>query len=139
MPVKWKELHEASQSVSADGAGPEVFLCRETGRIYWRTDLDEDLEELPDDIEDDEKYLELPSPNALGLGKPLALEFTRLFLADGFDDVREIFMRKGAFSRFKNFLERRDALDAWYDFEAKAQEAALREWCDHNEIEVIDD
>jgi hypothetical protein len=29
-------------------------------------------------------------------------------------------------------------LDQWYDFEAKAEESALRMWCDLNSIKVSD-
>ena len=30
-------------------------------------------------------------------------------------------------------------LDQWYDFEAKAEEIALRMWCDLNSIELNDE
>jgi hypothetical protein len=30
-------------------------------------------------------------------------------------------------------------LDQWYDFEAEAEERALRMWCDLNSIEVSDE
>jgi hypothetical protein len=33
-------------------------------------------------------------------------------------------------------LEHRGALDQWYDFEARAAEKALREWCELNSIAV---
>jgi hypothetical protein len=36
-------------------------------------------------------------------------------------------------------LHRRGALDQWYAFEAKAEEKALRMWCDHNSVEVSDE
>ena len=53
-------------------------------------------------------------------------------------EVRRIFSRKGAYARFKDLLDRRGALDHWYDFEAKVEEKALRMWCDLNSIEVGD-
>jgi hypothetical protein len=35
-------------------------------------------------------------------------------------------------------MVRRGVLDRWYDFQAKAEAQALREWCEDNEIEVVD-
>jgi hypothetical protein len=62
----------------------------------------------------------------------------REFLPNDIDEVRRIFSRKGAYARFKDLLDRRGALDHWYDFEAKVEEKALRMWCDLNSIEVGD-
>jgi hypothetical protein len=47
-----------------------------------------------------------------------------------------MFDRRGAYARFRDLLLRKKALDRWYDFEAKATEAALREWCELNEITI---
>ena len=35
-----------------------------------------------------------------------------------------------------DLLVRRGALDQWYDFSNKAEEAALRKWCAENGIEL---
>jgi hypothetical protein len=94
---------------------------------------------LPDDIGDSEKFLQLPDKKELDLGKPLALDFARQFLPDDFDEVRQFFSKRGAYARFKELLDRRGALDQWYDFEAKAEERALRMWCELNSIELRDD
>ena len=94
---------------------------------------------LPDDIDDTEKFLQIPDKRELDLGRPLALDFAREFLPDDFDDVRQFFSRRGAYARFKDLLDQRGALAQWYDFEAKAEEKALREWCDLNSIEVSDE
>ena len=74
----------------------------------------------------------------LDLGKPLAVDFARQFLPGDFDDVRQIFNRRGAYARFKNLLDRRGMLDQWYAFEAEAEESALKMWCELNSIEVSD-
>ena len=92
--------------------------------------------ELPDDIEDDEKYVAIPDKRELGLGKPLVLDFAREFLPNDFDEVRYIFSKKGAYAKFRALLIRRNVLERWYDFEAKGTERALREWCELNAIEV---
>jgi hypothetical protein len=91
---------------------------------------------LPDDIDDSEKFLPIPDKRELDLGKPVALDFARQFLPADFDDVRQFFRRRGVYARFKDLLERRGALDQWYDFEAKAEERALRMWCHLHSIEV---
>jgi hypothetical protein len=81
----------------------------------------------------------LSDKRELDLGKPLALDFARQFLPGDFDNVRQFFSGRGAYARFKNLLDRRGAIDQWYDFEAEAEERALRMWCDLNSIEVSDE
>ena len=66
------------------------------------------------------------------------LDFAREFLPNDFDEVRRIFSRRGAYAAFKDLLARRNALDQWYDFESKATEKALRDWCELQSIELID-
>jgi hypothetical protein len=52
--------------------------------------------------------------------------------------VSRIFSRRGAYGRYKALLERRGALDRWYDFSVKAEEAALRAWCATDAIGLSD-
>jgi len=107
----------------------------------WRSeisDLDELDDELPDDVEDDEKYAAIPNKRELGLGKPMVLDFAREFLPQDFDEVRYIFSKRGAYKKFRALLIRRNVLERWYDFESTATERALREWCEFNSIEVTD-
>lgn len=59
-------------------------------------------------------------------------------LPDDLDHVRHIFIRRGAYSRFKEFVEAKGLLQFWYDFEAKQQEQALRQWCEENDVELND-
>jgi len=93
---------------------------------------------LPDDIDDEQKYIAIPHKRDLDLGKPLALDFARECLPDDFDEVRYTFSRKGAYRKFRALLIRRNALDRWYEFESKATERALRNWCDLNSIRLVD-
>ena len=145
MRISFQDIFQALEFVSMEGATGEheAILCRQTGKIYWRSEfseLDEQNnelnDELPDDIEDDEKYVAIPDKRELGLGKPLVLDFAREFLPDDFDEVRYIFSKKGAYAKFRALLIRRNVLERWYDFEAKGTERALREWCELNAIEV---
>jgi hypothetical protein len=54
------------------------------------------------------------------------------------DKIQQIFSAKGAYARFKDLMDRKGALDQWYNFEAKAEEEALRMWCALNSIELSD-
>jgi hypothetical protein len=45
------------------------------------------LDSLPDDIDDNEKFLPIPDKRELDLGKPLGLNFARQFLPGDFDEV----------------------------------------------------
>ena len=47
-------------------------------------------------------------------------------MADEFNRVQQIFSRRGAYRRFKDFLEQKDLLQDWYDFENQREEEALR-------------
>ena len=47
-----------------------------------------------------------------------------------------IFRRKGAYSRYKDFLESKGVLENWYEYENERQKVALKEWCKENNIEV---
>ena len=139
MYVSLKDLQEAFEFVSATDTGEhQAFLCKQSGKLYCHSELCDDLDILPDDIDDSEKFLPIPDKRELDLGKPLALDFARQFLPGDFDDVRQIFSRRGAYARFKNLLDRRGMLDQWYAFEAEAEESALKMWCELNSIEVSD-
>ncbi|MER8950666.1 hypothetical protein NKI23_32875 [Mesorhizobium sp. M0809] len=139
MAVSFKDIELAFEFVSSGGTGEnQAFLCKRSGTLYWHSEVTGDLDELPDDIDDSEKYVQIPDKKELDLGKPLVLDFARQFLPDNVGDVQEIFSKRGPYARFKDLLQRRGALDQWYAFEANAEERALRTWCDDNSIEVGD-
>ncbi len=139
MPVSYNDLSMAFEFVSAGHAEEhQAFVCKETGKIYWHAETLEDLEELPDDLEENERYVRIPDKRDLDLGKRLVLDFAHEHLPSDVDEVRRIFSKKGAYARFKDLLQRKGALDQWHDFQAKAEERALREWCEVNSIEVGD-
>ena len=136
MSVSFSDLQLAFEFVSSGCMGEnQAHLDRRSGKIYWHTEFGENDEELPDDI-DDENYISIPDKRELDLGKPLVLDFAREFLPDDYDEVRHIFSRRGAYSRYKELLVRRGALERWYDFSNKSEETALRKWCAENGIET---
>jgi hypothetical protein len=139
MLVSFKDLQEAFEFVSAASGGEhQAFLCKQSGKITCHSELADDLDPLPDDIDDPEKFLPIPERRDLDLGKPIALDFARQFLPGDLDEVRQFFSRRGAYSRFKDLLAGRGALDQWYEFEANADETALRLWCEDNSVELGD-
>jgi len=137
MPVKFKDLLDAFE-VTGGGSAGELFayLCIPSGEVFLHSEVSDQFDTLPDDIDDEEKYVCLPDKRDLGLSKPLALDFARAFLPDDFEEVRQIFSKRGAYPRFHDLLIRRRARDRWHEFEAQAAERALRAWCKDNEIEV---
>jgi hypothetical protein len=68
MPVSWEDIILAFEFVSGgDTDEHQAFLCKHTGKLYWRSDTVDGLDELPDDIDDDEKYLQIPHKRDLDL------------------------------------------------------------------------
>ena len=101
VPVSLKDILGAFEFVCAGGGGEhETFLCKQSGKLYCHLGLCDDLDILPDDIGDSEKFLQIPDRRELGLGKPLALDFARQFLPCDFDDVLQFFRGRGACARF---------------------------------------
>jgi len=142
MPVSIGDITAALEFANTGGNTGEflAFVCKRTGKIHYQTDFPDAAamdDELPDDIDDEEKYVALPDKRELGLGKPLVLDFARQFLPGDFDDVRYFFSKRGGYSKFKALLARRGAIDRWHAFEAKATEQALRDWCALHSIEIV--
>ncbi len=127
------DLQGALEWVSSDFIGNEAFVCRRTGKVILVSDelgsLD-DQDEIPGDLENEDKYVLVPHGRDLDLGRQLALDFARQNLPDQYDDVRDMFRRKGAFGRFKMFLDRSGLLDAWYSFSEERTIKALEQWCE---------
>lgn len=135
--IKYADLLDAFEFVSA-GAPFEsrAFICADTGLIYCTSDTLELDEDVPEDLETSDRYIAIPHRNDLNLGRELVLSFVDQALPDDYGTVAGFFRSKGAYSRFKQLLESRGVLETWYLFEANAVEAALREWCEENRIQL---
>lgn len=116
--------------------GNEAWVCRATGKVICHGDEAELWGPVPDGIDVADRYVRVPDAHALGLGRPLALEFARARLPECHDEVRRIFSRRGAHARFRDLLDRRDKLQAWYDWEHEKTRQALRQWCAESGIPV---
>ena len=136
MRVKFSDLEMAFIFVSMDPVGMHnAYVDRETGRIFYSSEMG-DSDELPEDIFENEQYLEIPHKNDLDLGKVLALDFIADRLPDELDKLEASFRRKGAYARFKYLLENQGLLDEWYAFEEKRQTEALKKWCREIELAI---
>ena len=114
-----------------------AFLSKETGEIFYISGMG-DSDDLPEDMEDSDEYIEIPHKNDLDLGNRLVMEFVTEQCPELLEKVHAIFKRKGAYSRYKELLDSKDLLEKWYDFENQRTKEALRQWCADNGIELTD-
>jgi hypothetical protein len=134
--MKYSDIEDAFLFVSMSPPDEHyAYLNKETGETYYVSTLG-DSDELPADLEENEKYINIPHKNDLNLGRELVFDFITASLPDEYERVRGIFSRKGAYARFKDLLEDKGQLEAWYKFEQKATEEALRAWCTENDISL---
>ncbi|MDK3025890.1 UPF0158 family protein [Cupriavidus taiwanensis] len=138
--IKYDDLSSAFDFVSS-GAPFEnnAYVSLDTGKVYWSSDFDNDLdEEIPDDLETSDRYLEIPHKNELELGRNLALRFVEQQLPECYEQVEGYFRRQGAYASFKRLLEHKGMLELWYAFEADSVERELRQWCAENGLEILE-
>ena len=114
-----------------------AYVSRETGRIFWDPEAAGLDDELPADVEDESLYVPVPGKNDLDLGQAVVFRFIEANEPDAYEQVRSYFSRKGAYARFKDFLDRRGLLDAWHAYQDAATEAALREWAQGEGFEPV--
>lgn len=137
--VKYVQLLDAFKTISAATQYKNsAYICKDSGKIYVVLDgSDNDEDELPEDVNSSEHYLELPHKNDFDLGNTLALAFAEQELPDEYQHLAEDFHSKGAYQRFKDFLKSKNLLAQWSQYEAKATENALRTWCAEHHIALI--
>ncbi|MBW2037659.1 MAG: hypothetical protein JRI41_09325 [Deltaproteobacteria bacterium] len=136
--VSFAEILDAFFYVSSSTYGMNsAVLCKDTGEIFYISEMG-GIDEVDDKDLDWDKCVDIPHKNDLDLGQGLVFDFVEQHLPDGHQHVREIFRRRGAYGRFKVFLESKGLLQSWYDFENQRQEQVLRQWCEANGIELCD-
>jgi hypothetical protein len=136
--VKYDDISAAFDFVSfAAPMEHQAYVCMETGAIYWVSELNPIEEEVPDDLGESDRYAAIPHKNDLDLGSDLALRFAAAKLPQQYSRVEDCFRHRGAYARFKELLAAEGCLDKWYAFEAESTDSALRNWCQENNIEVV--
>jgi len=139
MVVKFSDVLEGYEYTAFDTGGiNQAFLDKETGKVYYYTDSGDNFEELPEDLDENDKYIEIPCKNDLELGRNLVFDFAAQYLPDDANYIQEMFCRKGAYLQFRNFLGCKGIIKKWYDFENEQVEKVLREWCALYGVELVD-
>lgn len=136
MKIDYSDLEDAYMWVSGAPMECSAMIDRNTGKIYFLSDSYDVDDDCPEDIGDEEKYLSVPGQYDLDLGNSLAFRFARCQPRLDEDEIREIFHRKGAYSRFSNLLDKLNLQDEWHEFRSSAIKAALISWCEEHGIEV---
>jgi hypothetical protein len=130
------EIQDAFLFVSSEEYGMHsAILCKDTGLIYYRSELG-GIDEIDEEDLDWDTCIDIPHKNDLDLGQELVFEFVERHLSDKYHSVQQIFQYRGAYERFKALLKQKGLLQSWYDFENQQQEHVLRQWCIDNEIEL---
>lgn len=138
--LRYADLLTACEFVSAGGViDSGAYIDRDTGAIHYLSSEFDFDEELPPDLESSDRYIAVPNKYDLDLGRRLVLSFIDRELPNDYGTVAAFFRKKGAYARFKNFLENRRLLQRWYDFQTLRTEEALREWCREKGIAIIDE
>jgi hypothetical protein len=134
--IRFSDIQDAFFFVCSAGYGMNsAVLCKDTGKILYRSQMAE-IDEIGDEDLDWDTCIEIPHKNDLDLGERSVFEFVERQLPDEYHRVQQVFRRRGAYGRFKDFLESRGLLKSWYDFERQREEQGLRQWCKENDIEL---
>lgn len=134
MPT-FEDILDAVQYVGSDSPGMITALYDPAAdAVYTYSELIGEGD-IPDDLDWD-TCTEIPHPNELGLGKRLVFRFVDRHLPDEADRVEYFFRKRGAYGRYKELLAEKGLLDAWYEFEAKAMQEAVKAWCAEGGIEI---
>ena len=134
--MKFSEIKSAFGFVSMDQPYMHrAYLSKTTDRTFYQSEMS-DFDELPEYIYENDDYIEIPHKNDLGLGQHLVWQFVEKEIPGLADKVRSFFSRKGAYSKYKAFLEEIVLLDKWYEFEDSREKEALLQWCNDNGIET---
>ncbi|MGB8417437.1 hypothetical protein [Paraburkholderia sp.] len=137
--VKYDDLSMAFDFIcSASPMEHNAYVSLDTGEVYWTSELNDALDEnVLDDLKTSDRYLTIPHKNDLNLGRSLALRYVAQELSARYDQIEGFFRRQGAYSRFKDLLQREGVLEAWYTFEADSVDSTLGQWCAENGIEIL--
>jgi hypothetical protein len=136
--MKFSDLELAFEFISSgDPFDKAAYVSRSTGMTFIRSDL-ADVDELPEDVEENDDYVEIPHKHDLDLGKKLVWEFVDRQIPGLKNKVQGIFSRRGAYSRYKAFLADLELLDAWHRFEDERTKEALLGWCESEGISIED-
>ena len=108
----FSEIENAFMYVASAMYGMNAaVLCKDTGKMLYRSDM-AGIDEIEDEDDLDwDQCIEIPHKNDLGLGRNLVFEFVEEYLPDDYDRVRKMFRGSGGYASYKTLLERRGLLE----------------------------
>jgi hypothetical protein len=107
--VTFSEIQDAFLFVSSTEYGMHsAILCKNTGQIYYRSELG-GIDDMDEEDLDWDKCIEIPHKNELDLGQNLVFEFVEHHLVVEYHSVQQIFKCRGAYGRFKD-LDRKSVV-----------------------------
>jgi hypothetical protein len=139
--VSIRALEEALAWVDLADGGNRARISRRTGTAHLLAAdeaMMDDIDLLPEDVEDDDLYAELPDKHDLDLGQRLAMRFVRETMPGRAEEIGRLLHRRGGWRAFRAEVERDGQLDAWYRFSDAATSAALRGWAESEGFAVVD-
>ncbi|HEM5071035.1 TPA: hypothetical protein U1212_001673 [Streptococcus suis] len=110
-----------------------VYLSVEETGLESREGLEEEIEE---DVAG--RFVGLPTYYDFNPYTFMELYISDLTDGDLSDRLSRAIRGHGAFRRFKSELERYDRLEEWYVFEAQCYKELVLDWCQENEIAIVD-
>ena len=135
MAATFSDIRDAFFNVSSQPYGMnQAFFSLDTGQILYLSDLG-GSDNLPDDFEESDRYIEIPHMSDLDLGQGLVDEFISTNAPQLSEEVSSIFQRRGAYEGFKSLLESRGLVEKWFKFENERQQNAIKVWCRENKVE----
>lgn len=106
--------------------------------VYLKgSDLEEDQNNIPDDV-NWEACILIPGGKQLDLGRALVERFVTETRPDDLELVRHFFARRGAYRRFRNWVEGVGLLDIWHAYRGRAEHDTLLAWCAEHKIPLTD-
>jgi len=136
MKIKFQDIELAFAYVSS--SQPLInsaYISKTTEQIYYHSEM-YDSDEFPEDFYEKHDYIEIPHRNDLDLGQLLVWQFVNKEIPGLTDKIRGLFSMRGAYSRYKSFLEEIGLLKKWHEFEDTKTKETLKEWCNENRIEI---
>ena len=141
MGLEFRDIEWAFEvASSSEMSDVEVVVHVPESKLYIRDGMEiyDAPDEFPEDAYENDDYVWIPDKRDLNLGNELVFRFVRKEIPEAYGEVEWIFSRRGAYGRYKGFMELKGLLDKWYKFEEKETRDALLAWCAENGI-VLDD
>ncbi|WP_298444354.1 UPF0158 family protein [uncultured Ferrimonas sp.] len=111
----------------------EGYLCVENGAIYFDNEANG---ALPDDVDDWERYLEIPSYDDLDLGIGLRYRFIEHHGQEWAAELTELLQGAGSLQQFDQQLQAHALGPAWQHYQQTQSVRALQEWAAELELKL---